>query len=352
MPSKIKKVAAKHKLIRKSKNTRKQHKIKPIKTLQLYYDNYIPTKEDLFIKSILSKKKAAETTEYSMLFNSVLSAVTPGLRNLYYKSGISVGRVLYRVCNNEKHYTWYEESVADLVRFLELSGFERITYNIYPDRIDIKFHNRDSTALSINTHVFESGIISGFLTAGKQQYVKVEEITCSNNNSRFCHFITSNELPLYLEPAGKDMLDAFAYSIKDHMDDAHHKRMFSEEYYTLSSSVLLDSEYSNHMQRIIRHMGSQMAPIIGIKKLNRSSSSVIERVYLLLGLGTLKVRSINPTRIEIQFKGLKAKKEFVDISIAFLSGLLRDAIKGKSQMDSSVSRRGNSYIANVTESKR
>ncbi|MGI0100781.1 MAG: hypothetical protein ACREBH_03655 [Candidatus Micrarchaeaceae archaeon] len=331
-------------------------KERPAKTLALHYDEPQRGLDDVLIRGVLSNKSGSYSTEYAILFNSVLSTLTPGLRNLYYKNGISVGRELYRTLLSEKRYTWYEEGVADLVRFLERAGFNGITYNIYPDMIDIKFHNRDRTALGINTHVFESGIISGFLTAGKQQHVKVEEIKCSNNGSSFCHFVTTDKLPLYLEPSGNDTLERFTYSIKDRISSgdkgALQQNRFADEYYALSSSVFLNYDYIAHMQKIAYHLGTQVAPALKLTSLNGSSGRSLERLYSLLGLGILKVESAKPAKISIRFDRLKAKKEFVDISIAFLSGLLRHSMKNRSPVEPKVSRKGNSYMVYVTESSK
>src|SRR5271155_1020223 len=102
---------------------------------QITYEPQASTSyEEALIKGILSNKSIGKTTEYSILFNSVLSTLTPGLKNLHYKSGVSAGRTLYEICKTKKHYIWYEESIADLVAFFEKAGFTGTTYNVYPDR--------------------------------------------------------------------------------------------------------------------------------------------------------------------------------------------------------------------------
>ncbi len=321
--------------------------------------NYEPSPvysyEETLIKEIISSGNKVRMTEQSILFNSVLSTLTPGLRNLYYKNGASIGRILYNVYRREKHYLWYEESVADLVSFFEAAGFAGITYNIFPDRIDLKFHNRDRTYLGSNMHAFESGIISGFLSSGKQQHVKVEEISCSNNGSASCHFITTDRLPLYLEKNGSATLNKFTSSIKGHISrysKLNSRSGFAEEYYMLSSSVFLEPEYQEHMHRIIYHLGSEIGSILSITKLNQSSARTLERLYALLGLCSLSIGSTNRIDMEMRFDRLKAKKGLVDISIAFLNGLLKDAIPQGSHINTKGSKKDNSYLVRITESKR
>jgi predicted hydrocarbon binding protein len=353
------KTSAKKKIINR-KASKPSIAIKKIQAPIHYEPPVIPTYEETLLKSIMSqgkKNKDIKTTEYSLLFNSVLSTLTPGLRNLYYKNGVSVGRSLYRIYHNEKRYTWYEESVSDLVAFLEQAGFSGITYNVFPDGIDFRFHNRDRTNLGTTIHVFEAGIICGFLTAGKQQHVKVDEVACSNNGSDSCHFITSTNLPLYLEPNGYEVLNKFAKSIKPHIlgsgKEAELKSNFPDEYSILSSTVFLESEYSEHMNKVVYHLGSEIASSLNLSKLNKATSSkALEKLYKLLNLGNLNVKSLRPLAIEIQFDRLKSKKEFVDISIAFLNGLLKDTIRKDSSIKTNTSKRKNSYIVRISESKK
>lgn len=303
--------------------------------------------DDTIINSILSGRTRARATEYSLLFNSVLSTITPGLRNLYYKSGISIGKLVNKHYQKRKHYIWYEESVADLVSFLEMAGFNGITYNIFQDRIDIKFNNRDKTFLGTHIHVFEAGIISGFLSSAKEQYIKVEEIACSNNGSDFCHFVTRNT-PVYFESKGKETLGRFVDGLVPHLEFAgSYADKFSDEYYALASSTLLESEYSDNVGKIAYHVGSE----IGSKLNLRSSTKTLEKLYALLNLGDLKVKSLKPISIEMQFKRLKAKKEFVDISMAFIGGLLKEAMKG-SEMATKYAKGKNSYMVTIKELKR
>ena len=52
----------------------------------------------------------------------------------------------------------------------------------------------------------------------------------------------------------------------------------------------------------------------------------------------------NPPRIEVLFDGARAKKEFVEISIGFLGGILGDPSRGRTPK-STYSMRGGSYRA-------
>ncbi|MDE1871540.1 MAG: 4-vinyl reductase [Candidatus Micrarchaeota archaeon] len=307
----------------------------------------IPIGERELLTSIISKKARGRTTEYPLLLASVLSTVTPGLRSLYYKSGISAGRALYDIRNSERHYIWYEEGVSDLVSFLQNAGYKGITYNIFNDRIDIRLSRAEALDLSIPIHVFEAGLMCGFLTAARQQHVRVEEEKCICNGSQSCNFTTSNVLPLH-QHGGKEVLDRFASSIKERMGAKQRMQgNFPEEYYALSSSILLSGEYSEHMGSIVYYLGNQIGSMVYVPDQRRLRKAT-ERLYSILGLGSIRFISSKPMKIEIRFDRTKAKKEFVDISIAFLKGLMKDRLKNGLSVN--VSKRGGSYIARIVES--
>ena len=321
------------------------------KKAHVQYEQHLPVfnYEQTLLNGIISTKKPSTATEYSVLFNSVLSTLTPGLRSVHYRSGFSVGRSLYQIYQSKKHYLMHEESISDIVSFLENAGYANITYHIFPDRTDIKFNNRDRTFLGANVHVFESGLIGGFLSASMQQHVRVEEIACSNNGSRHCHFVTSGALVQPSMPNGRDVLKNFIDSVRTHMGTAGAtaKSDFSEEYLVLASSVLLGHEYSRHMHRIVRHLGSEIS-----SGLNYSvKTKRLERLFALLGLGKLTVKPAKHLNIELRLDRLKAKKGFVDISIAFLNGLLGGTLAKGTKLSTKGAKKDNSYVISIMEAR-
>jgi predicted hydrocarbon binding protein len=306
--------------------------------------------EEVLLNRILSKGRPNETPECAMLFSSVLSSLTPAMRNLYYKSGISAGRLLYRIYQREKRYTWYEESVADLVGFFEKAGFSRVSYSVLPERISIKFHNCGRSEIGLNVHTFEAGIISGFLTAGKGQHVPVEEISCSGNGSEYCYF-TSAPAPMQFKARDVDLLSGLTEKVKAEAEShGDRSQRFAEEYYLLGSSSFTRDDYSREMNSVICHMGSMIGSSLGLDaaRLKRSGRQ-LETLFPLLNLCDMRVKSTNPFACEMQFSALKAKKEFVDISISFLNGLLKEYAAERKIMRSSIARRDGTYVVRISE---
>jgi predicted hydrocarbon binding protein len=312
---------------------------------------------EALLNSILSEKRRNKTTESALLFRSALSTLTPGMRELYHKSGISVGRLLYKIYHDKKHYVWYHEGVADLVSFFESVGFSGVTYNVFSDGIYIKFNNRDKTHMGANMHIFEAGVISGFLTAGQEQHIKVEEVSCSNNGADFCHFVTSN-MPLRPREEADfpykydDVLDNFVKAAAQRAQGPSKiLENFSEEYYALSSYVFLEQKYSEHMNRICQYIGAELNSKLKLQPKKRSAE-MMEMLFEEFGMGSLKIKSLKPLDLEMHFDRLKAKKEFVDISIAFLNGLVSGLVRKGATINTKSVKRNNSYVIHVAEQKR
>jgi hypothetical protein len=286
-----------------------------------------------------------------MIFTSVLSNLTPSMRSLYYKSGISAGRTLYRKYQMERRHMWYGESVSDLVAFLEKSGFERITYNVFPDMPEIRFNKGRKGHLAMNLHTFEAGIISGFLTAARQQQTVVNEVSCIGNGSDFCNFTNSDAIQneIGAREAIERLVDGLSQCLLDRNREMAAPQ-FLEEYHMLSSEMLLGGEYAKEINLVVYRVAQELAKRLG-RKAQRADylARAAEHIFGLLDLSKLKVSSIRPLKAEMRFPVLKAKKEFVDISITFLGGFLSGAIGEGSNIRTTSAMSNGSYTVRIRE---
>jgi hypothetical protein len=48
-----------------------------------------------------------------------------------------VGRAVYRLFDERKHYSWYGDSIQDMVGFFEKLGYSYIMYKILTDNIEV-----------------------------------------------------------------------------------------------------------------------------------------------------------------------------------------------------------------------
>ena len=177
-------------------------------------------------------------------------------------------------------------------------------------------------------------------------------MSCSSNGSRFCHFATGLRSPKQRirETA---LLEGLAKRVREAAESNKDARQhFSEEYCALGSSSIAKAEYADAMGRIMYYMGGEIGSAMGLSaaRLGRSGRQ-IERLFSLLNLCNMRIKGTNPLVCEMQFNSLKAKKEFVDISTSFLSGLLKEYAAESRIINSSIAKRDGGYIVRVREKK-
>ncbi len=303
----------------------------------------IRSREGALLLRIVNKSDAVPVPEDSMLFISLLSNLTSSMREVSRHSGMYAGRHLYSLLSARKRYTIYEESIADLVKFFEHAGYEGVTYNVFPDRIDIQMHDKSHVQLGVNIHSFEAGLISGFVTAAKKQYVNVTEHVCSNNGSEFCLF--SSYYGQYSKPEEADpksaILGFVEHIAKDSQAKGHETELqISPEYYALSSSPVLEQEYHQEMLHVAAYIGSEIGSRIFDQRTKGSKAALdrFGRVISLLNLGKASVKSLDPVKIDIMFEKLHARLEFVELSLALINGLLKEHSVEGAKVSSSVKR--------------
>jgi predicted hydrocarbon binding protein len=314
---------------------RTKHTPRPLQVTITAHEDYIKGRESAMLTSIINKDDSQRVPENAVLFISLLSNLTPGLSSVNRRAGMHVGRHLYSLLSAGKHYLLHEESVADLVKFFEHAGYSRITYNIFPDRIDIQMHDRSHEYIGRDLHSFEAGLISGFLTAAKKQYVAITEHECSNNGSPYCRF--SSSFNAYREQPKEDtkaVLLRFAEHVARQSEKAEKASdtRISPEYYMLSASTVLESQYQEEMRHIASYIGSEVGASIFSNRSTKNpnvAATRVERVVRLLNLGKASVKSLKPIKIDISFDRLHSRSEFVELSLALINGLLKNhAVEG------------------------
>ena len=71
----------------------------------------------------------------------------------------------------------------------------------------------------------------------------------------------------------------------------------------------------------------------------------------LLGLGEVKITSLKPLRGSISYARLRARQEFVNMSIPFLDGLLSGILGKNSRVEVTAVANANRYNVKLTEKK-
>ncbi len=287
---------------------------------------YAESREGALLYSVLEREGKKKVSESAILFLSVLSNLTPAVSTLSRRAGMHAGRCLYSILRNRRRYLLYEESARDLVRFFEHAGYPWITYNVFPDHVSMQMRDRSHEYIGMNLHGFETGIISGFFTAVKRQHVPITEQECSNNGAPQCTFASA-----YSEAKLGDSKDAITRFVEHAAMQLKKKEAQAElkvapEYYALLSSPILERQYLGQMCHVALYVGSEIGDRLfpnGKASTGKAAIALVERAIHLLNLGKISVKSLKPISIAVSFDSMHSKGEFVDLSVAFLNGLLK-----------------------------
>lgn len=280
---------------------------------------------EALILDILGNRNSGTTSGESVLLAQILSGFTKSMRKLSYMAGISNGMFLYRINKLQKRYAWYQDSVKDISEFFEKAGYMASSYDIFPDKVVIKLYGAGPN-LGGNMHVFESGVISGFLTAAIGHYVPVSEEECGHAGASYCRFSTSNyKAASDVNEDNLRHINALAKYISDSKPTAK-PDTFSKSYLNLIYQVIMEREYLDNMKDLLGYFGEiilQMSNAKKPKKLKGGElASLAQRNINLLNLGKLNIKSANALDAELMFDSSQSRSEFVELAVAFLSGVL------------------------------
>ncbi len=280
---------------------------------------------EALILDIIGSRDLGTASGESVLLAQILSGFTKSMRKLSYMAGISNGMFLYRLDKLQKHYTWYKDSIKDLSEFFEKAGYTASSYDLFPDKIVIKLYGAGPD-LGGNMHVFESGIISGFLTAAIGHYVPVSEEECRHAGASYCRFSTSNSKAE--EDVDKDRLrhiNALAKYISNG-DHAKKSAKFSKSYINLIYQIIMESAYLDNMKDLLSYFGETLLRMSNTKKSKRLKADdlteLAQQNINLLNLGKLNIKGANALDAELVFDSSQSRSEFVELAVAFLSGVL------------------------------
>ncbi|MCL5239633.1 MAG: 4-vinyl reductase [Candidatus Marsarchaeota archaeon] len=282
--------------------------------------------EEFLLKKLLDSHHSAASR--SLILQDLLYSSSPELRVLAFKSGYNLGAEAYRKSPG---------GTGALQRILENAGMGSIVY--YPFESRSTFASRTTRSggqnLGINIHVFESGIISGYLSAHAGTSVVAEEKSCVFNGASHCMFVARPgsqhaELGASLEFA--DLLRAARHAI----ESAEHRHGW-EGYCTLESMPLFSEPVFSEMLKFLYLLGKMSAS----DHLPRPEHE-ITMAAKFAGIEGAKVRKSKKQGLSImlEYGHETSVGRFVDLTSAFISGVAKGAYGRSVQASRSLSSKG------------
>ena len=316
---------------------------KRAKRVKIAEEPAYPSREELsyeraLAKSILGRGMALESEDAATLAAAV-SSLTSSLKKISYNYGLSVGRAVYRLFEGRRHYRWYGDSIQDIILFFEKIGYNYILYKILTDSVEVSVHRKSRANLGCNIHSFDAGMLAGFLGAARGEFVRVTEVSCCNNGAESCRFTTAGVAD---DPfcTNIEKISSMAGS-----DRGKEGKGIRPEYHMLVAEPLTRHGYSGQVGAIFSHLGRSASMKFPEGKISARAAQKAADAMERFGLGGLEYTP-KPMKMSLSLDGVKAKKEFADISISFLNGMMARYFGGplKSQLQLSQGRKGSYRI--------
>lgn len=353
---KLKNVRIADKSIKKTApNYKKHHNVKEVSQVHEAPESY----EELLLNGIRYNSNEYNTyvvDDSAILFNRLLSNLTPSLKEMQFRYGAGIGRMLYKSCMSSKNPIYNINPIIGLVDFFQSIGYKQIIDNTN-DISGFSFAIYDSPEFNIGSHIhnLESGIISGFISTMRGMTTIMREHECISNGDDRCAFtetkhLIKNDSNMLIEDT---IVEFTSYMSNRIIKKEYTNKHFSMLYNQLLWHSLLHVKYSDIVNKLLYYSGIQMGNAINSNMHINSKQKTIkelERIISLLNFGELKVKSVKPLSIMVEFDVISSRRQFVDASLAFIKGFL-ESQGMKKQLDAIEEKRYNKYLIKIKEKK-
>lgn len=268
----------------------------------------------------------------SALFAGALASLTPSLRALHFARGMRAGKTLYAIASRPREYG---DAALGLPEFLERVGYSQVSFDRVGGLFRLRMRAPGHADLNANTHTFEAGMISGFMSAAEGRRVMVSETSCSYNGSALCAFepASHGQGPAELGAAVRGMASGLASGAAD-------RKVINSYYCNLLWDTLLGAEYGAEVRGVVRYCGAAMRE--ALEGLGRDPAREAKTVVEMLGLGKMQVARGRGFSASVAFDPVSARRAFIDVSMSFVDGLL-----GKSPL--SITEAASSYSVSALQ---
>lgn len=283
--------------------------------------------DTLLLYRLVTQQK--ELAKRHLQLQELIYAYAPELSELAFKSGFGLGVEAYRISGG---------GMGALERLMLNSGFGRMVYYTSESRSVLAFGGVDpmGEATGASMHVFQAGIISGYLSAHSRRRIYAREEGCVFNGAKSCVFVAR-------ERGSMDKAHAvlgFPAMLKV-MDSAIGKEMYcsQSDSYVLAMSPLFDEPLLSEASKFLYMAG---------KQLSKGGGGLDGRIKAISGFIGIKSVSVVVTKnaassITLSYDHATSVRGFVELTVALLSGFVKGRLGVNPRVQRGVSRAG-AYI--------
>ncbi len=256
----------------------------------------------------------------ALLMPHLIYSSIPSLSELAYSKAFSIGKSIFRHS---------DRSIDTLLSVLGRSGIRYATYNDFESHSVITAKNPSAPDLGANMHIFEAGLMAGFLSGQSGRRTYVEEVSCACNGRDQCRFISSEQPPIVHKPgrSGIEILE----QLSRYLNDWEKQKKIPEEYLMSLFMPIMDGQIAEELEPLFYASGKRIAEDVP------SAQRSIEMLSSLSGVQISARYSKNGTikNLNARYGDFSSRLDFIRLSRAMIFGFL-DKRYGK-EFDSKLS---------------
>lgn len=287
--------------------------------------------EDLLIDMVVNgKEKALNGTDVeNLIYNT-----TSGLCTLGYGFGFSVGRAATLKLGQD----------VPLTAILDRIGLHDSLYYPFRDKVIITsrpMQVQPSLQLGSNVHVYEAGVISGYLSTSTGMHVVAQESRCVYNGAKQCQF---SAVPLSQMPKFQGSgIDAVADAISSAFMSNRYSKIANEYHRVLAYLPLTDARISEQILKLMMIAGERMGSASG----SGGIGHIVPNIANYFGVKAAKVEKKGMrTIIKLRYESYNSLQAFVAIPAAVIVGFAKGT--GRLAQVHFATNRDGTYTSNIT----
>jgi hypothetical protein len=293
--------------------------------------------EDILAERLGKKPEFAGISRKALLLTDILYTSTHQIRDFAYSTAVALGRQIYAES---------DKSVGAVLNAIEASGLGGVLYYPFDDMAIITAKPLEPH-LNIGSmvHVYEAGILAGYMTAATGSNIICYETHCIHNGSAICQFVLRQERRQlrryrYELPESEVLIDRL---VKVVMASPGGGRA-SGEYYLAHMLPIINKGTVENTSAVMHVAGMEFGRRIAA--LNHTTLEMIKDAF---GADRIIVRWKKdiPERIDVHYPQISSRSEVMLLSKRFITGVLLSRY-GKDISISTTEQHGNNYILNIS----
>lgn len=162
--------------------------------------------EDIIAENMIRKPRKEELPKSALTVVEAIYSSSPGLGKIAYRHGFSLGKNIYSRSNG---------TLNTLLSALENGGLENILYYPFNDSLVITASGGHPKKINGRMHIYESGLIAGYLTSATGTQIYVEETECEYDGDNRCRFVSSSGIGFGEKQGGNRNLEEIISGVSE-----------------------------------------------------------------------------------------------------------------------------------------